>query len=910
MSAEQLLKNRGTLRPAQLQELQDDIVRLQQEKNAILRQDEELRKYIREKTNQLLMVMGTLPLQPEELDDETLISMDPIGIVSASFEQVLEHLRKTNRDLSLAKEELQAIFDSAGTAILLVDADSKIQAYNQSSQNLFPDGRTSFLGQPCCHLVCHQKDPPDQCVFNKVIRSGTTVENSDFTVASRHYHVTGAPIQDSTGETTHVVLLYTDITEQKKHELALRETEERLDTILNSTQAGILLIDPETHKIVYANQMTKQISGLKHEELNGMVCHQFICTAEEGRCPVTDLDQKVDNSERVLLTTDGREIPILKTVTTVDIDGKEHLLENFIDISERKEAEEQLRKSEERYRTLYSNMQEGVALQRLLYDAQGRPCDYEITDINDSYEKILGLSRTQVIGRKGSDVYPLIDGKPAGLDRFIQINRSGKPEIFEFELADIKRTFKVSAAPLENDHFAIIFEDITQRKRDQEKIEQLAYFDSLTGLPNRVLMRDRLEQMLIRARRNNCETGIFFIDIDHFKRINDTLGHDKGDQLLKIIAERLSKTLRTCDSISRLGGDEFVILIDGIKDREDISLIAYKLLEVLAQPTVLDKKEVFTTTSIGVAISPEDGEDPDTLIKNADTAMYQAKENGRNTFCFYSAELNRESLNKLLLANQLRTALQKNQLFLSYQPQIDLSHGEMSGIEALLRWEHPDLGTIMPDQFIPLAEETGLILAIGRWVIEEACRYTCELQKQCAIPLRVSVNLSTKQFQDPELIPAISSALKNTGLNANFLELEITESILMENLEKAKNLLLEFQSLGVSLAIDDFGTGYSSLSYLGHLPINRLKIDKSFIQHIATHPDDAAITEAIIVMAHIIDIQVVAEGVEHKEELEFLRRKDCDSVQGYYFSRPLKPEQLRERILQATADQPFCFFQS
>ncbi len=748
--------------------------------------DQELRSYIREKTNQLLSVIGTLSLRPEELDDETLLSVDPIGIVTESFSQVLEHLQETNEKLSVAKDEIQAIFNSAGAGILLLDAQRKLTAYNQKCRELFFPEKSHNRGKDCCNLVCQDANPED-CIFDRVIATRDVAENPDFIVADRHYHVIGTPIKNKTGEITHVILLYTDITE-------------------------------------------------------------------------------------------------------------------------RNEAEKKLRESEERYRTLYSTMHEGVAQYKLIYDDAGQPCDYEIIDVNDSYEKILNLKRADVVGRKVSEVYPLIDGKPAGLDKLAEVTKSGKSTNFDIEFKKLKRTFNVSVAPLMPGHFATVFEDITQRKLDEEKIERLAYFDNLTGLPNRLLMHDRLGQMVVRAKRNTHRIGLFFIDLDHFKRINDTLGHDKGDQLLKIVADRLKQALRSCDSVSRLGGDEFVILVDDIDDREDASLVACKILESLALPIVLDKKEVFTTTSIGIAMFPEDGDDPDTLLKNADAAMYQAKEKGRNTYRFYSSEMNARGLEKLLLANDLRKALERKEFYLVYQPQIDLKHGQMVGVEALLRWQHPDLGTIPPTQFIPLAEETGLILSIGHWVLETACQQIRTIHKESNLPLKVAVNLSGKQFQDANLVTVTKDSLKKSGLKAKFLELEVTESILMDNVENAQKTLLELKEMGLKVAIDDFGTGYSSLSYLRTFPIDRLKVDKSFIQRIDTHPDDAAITEAIVVMAHIIGIRVVAEGVEQKTELDFLRQKECDEVQGFYFSKPLEMEKLIERITKSSNDNPFCFF--
>ncbi|MDY0189606.1 MAG: EAL domain-containing protein [Desulfuromonas sp.] len=885
--------------------LQQQIDQLGVENRRLKQSEQDLHDYIRSKTDQLLTVMGTLPLHPEELDNETLISVDPIGIVGESFSQVIEHLHETNETLLFAMGELQAILDSAGANIMVVNTDKKLTSFNRRSRELFFPSAKNPL-QLCCHdAICHSKTPPPNCIFNQVIDTQSIQKNYEFHINERYYSVVGSPIKDKNDNISHVVLVYSDITERKRNEQALFEAEKRLDSILNSAQAGILLIDPLTHKIIYANQAVIEMTGIARADLLEHQCQNFICPASTGGCPITDGLQDLDKSERILLTAKGQEIPVLKTVSKVLINGKEHLVESFIDISERKAAEEKLRASEERYRALYSTMQEGVAQYRMHYDAQGAASDYEIIDINQAFEKIIGLKRYQLIGHMGSTIYPLEDGKAACLDIFNKVTESGIPTSFELTLKNLGMTVNIAVAKISDGHFATIFEDITQRKADKERIEKLAFFDQLTELPNRTLMHDRLYQMTCRAKRNNAKICLFFLDLDHFKRVNDTLGHDMGDQLLNVVATRLRNVLRDCDTICRLGGDEFVVLVEDMANRKDASMVACKILESLARPIILKGKEVYTSTSIGISIFPDDGNDPDSMLKNADVAMYKAKDSGRNTYRFYSSEMNSSALEKMLLANDLRKALERDEFYLDYQPQLDLHAGCITGTEALLRWRHADLGIISPEDFIPLAEETGLILSIGQWVMEQACQQTREIQQCCNKPLRVAVNLSTKQFQDPNLLSYIKEILANTGLPAQDLELEITESILMENVEQAQHILHRLKQMGVTLAIDDFGTGYSSLSYLRTFPIDRLKIDKSFIQRITTHQDDAAIAEAIIVMGHVIGSKIVAEGVEHKEELAFLQMKNCDEVQGFYFSRPLDPESLIQQI----CNQPeFCFY--
>ena len=892
----------------ELQDLKKKLVQLSGENKALFERQQQLYGYIRLKTNAMLQVIGTLPLAPEELDDDTLLSIDPIGIVTDSFHQVLENLREINAELTLAKEEIQAIFDASGAGIMVVDALLRLRAHNQKGQELFSPTQTDVIGRDFREVVCGRRLSQADCILDQVLHNGEVAEESDFVIGDRHYHVVGTPIKDADGQVIYIILIYTDITQLKRQERALKEAELRLRAILNGTPSAITLIDPETHLIVFANQTLADMVGGQPHDVEGRVCHKFICPREEGRCPITDQGEDIDRSERQLVRLDGTELPIIKTVTRIELDGQELLLESFVDISALKNEQQKRRESEERYRTLYSTMREGVAQFRMIYSSENLPDDYEFIDVNPAFEKIFSLSARQVVGKRASEVFTLVQGEPLCLDVFARIVRDQTASEFEYDFADLKKTMKISAAPSSSEHFSALFEDVTQRKKDEARIAHMAYFDALTDLPNRLLLKDRLNQMLTRARRNNKHIALLFLDLDHFKRVNDTFGHDVGDQLLKIVADRLQNTLRHCDSVCRLGGDEFVVLSDLISGQDDAITIAEKIHDTLKDPLVLRNKEIFITTSIGIAMYPADGDDADTLIKNADAAMYQSKDSGRDEFRFYSSNANAQALQRLLLANDLRKALDQEEFFLVYQPQIDLASGRTVGVEALLRWLHPSLGNLSPAQFIPLAEESGLILPIGRWVLSTACQQIKELQQHSGVRLRVAVNLSAKQFRDSGLVALVHELLVSTGLDPGLLELEITESTLMDNIDNARKTLHHLKKMGMTLAIDDFGTGYSSLSYLHHFPIHRLKIDKTFVRRLSTHPEDSAITEAIIVMAHTMGIRVVAEGIENRQELDFLTEKNCDEAQGFYFSRPLTIEQLAEKIQGCISENPFCFF--
>jgi diguanylate cyclase (GGDEF)-like protein len=432
---------------------------------------------------------------------------------------------------------------------------------------------------------------------------------------------------------------------------------------------------------------------------------------------------------------------------------------------------------------------------------------------------------------------------------------------------------------------------------ESEKSHQLASYDSLTELPNRHLLQDRLTQALAQARRNDKIVGTLFLDLDRFKVINDSLGHVSGDLLLKAVAERLKICLRDTDTVARVGGDEFIIIITNITQKEDVIHLAQRVIDQFSSPVILKDHEVFVTTSIGISLYPSDGGDIETLLKHADIAMYRAKEVGGSNYQFYTMDMNSRALERLALENKLRRALENEELLLHYQPQVDLATGQTFAVEALLRWNNPELGFMLPGQFIQLAEETGLIVPIGEWVLYTACEECKAWQKAGFSPVRVEVNLSNRQFNDERLKETISHVLKDTGLKPQYLGLELTESSIMEDPEAAIETLRELRALGIRITIDDFGTGYSSLSYLKRFPFDALKIDYSFVHGINANPEDTAIIKAIISLAHSLHKEVIAEGVETDKQLAFLRTHKCDKIQGFYFSRALPAEEVKIKYL-------------
>ena len=444
----------------------------------------------------------------------------------------------------------------------------------------------------------------------------------------------------------------------------------------------------------------------------------------------------------------------------------------------------------------------------------------------------------------------------------------------------------------EKDRFIVLSRDITRRKQDAEKITQLAHFDSLTGLYNRYSLEMRLEQALLDAKRYQFQLDIFFIDMDHFKNINDSLGHHVGDLFLKEIASRLQAAVRKSDVVGRLGGDEFIVLLNNIGSLQCLNELAIKILGVLSKPYYLETHQVYTTASMGISQFPDDGENIQDLMKHADIALYQAKENGRNTYQFFSSEITQKNEQRLQIEADLRRALQNDEFQLYYQPQICIRQERVCGAEALIRWFHPDKGMISPIEFIPVAEETGLIIDIGLWVIENCFKQLQQWQHSELADLVVSLNLSVHQLYNEDLLDNIQSLLQKYDISPARLEFEITESVAMQDPEKSIDVLKHIRAMGISLAIDDFGTGYSSLAYLKRLPIQTLKIDREFIRDIETDQNDAAICSATIALAHSLGLNVVAEGVENTIQKEFLLQQECDILQGYYYSKPVSADKM------------------
>ncbi len=544
--------------------------------------------------------------------------------------------------------------------------------------------------------------------------------------------------------------------------------------------------------------------------------------------------------------------------------------------------------SERQYRLLFNNMRDGFA-HCLMHYQDGIPVDFTYLNVNPSFYRLTGL--TDVIGKRVSEVIPgLRKSNPELFEIYGRVAQTGISEIFEANIAALDSWFSVSVYSTEKEHFIAIFDNITDRKKVEEKLLFLAHHDPLTSLPNRLAIRAQFEQAKGHSQGRRNRVALVFLDIDNFKFINDTLGHVVGDLLLQQVALRLHACVCTADTVSRQGGDEFLIILPVIHSVADITSVAAKILENLAVPFMIDGRELSSSASLGVAIFPEDGHDFDTLLRKADTAMYYAKEAGRNSIRFFDKKMNVDAEERLAMRNELRLALDRGEFVLYYQPQIDLASGAVIGVEVLIRWNHPRMGLLAPGRFISIAEENGLIVPIGEWVLHEACRQMVAWQKAGLADMVIAVNLSAVQFKRSGLENTVMDALLASGLKPALLELELTESVLIGDTENVFVTIQHLKTYGVKLSIDDFGTGYSSLTYLKRFAVDKLKIDQSFVRGLGSDRGDEAIVRAIIQMAHGLGLSVIAEGVEDGPVLALLQAFQCNEAQGFHIAHPMCAE--------------------
>ncbi len=669
----------------------------------------------------------------------------------------------------------------------------------------------------------------------------------------------------------------------------LRRSEERYRKLVELS-ADAVFIQVENH-CVYANEAAVQLlSAVNADEIKGKNVIDLLQpgprTLDTVRIQIFRTGREMQRIEETLLRLDGKTIVVNMVKTPFVYEDKPAVQLVAYDITDRKQAEETLRESEERYRTLFERTTSPI----LIIDRNG-----EYIDCNQAALEFLEVERDELLTKNVTHFAP--QGGETYLEFHKMFWQTGGTAETSYNVNGSVKILELTISPAILLGEQVIFgigKDITDRRQAEEKITYMAYHDTLTGLPNRLLAKDRLELAIAQAKRGNSNVAVLFLDLDFFKSINDTLGHSVGDEFLKNVAKRLCDCVREVDTIARSGGDEFIVILPATERVEYAVTVATRILNAFKEPWKIEGKDFFITTSIGIALFPDDGTEAEILLQNADTAMYRAKEHGRNTYQLFSPEMNQRALERVDKENNLRRAIERNEFALYYQPQYDVGTCKVIGMEALIRWQHPTRGVISPAEFIPLAEETGLIVPLGDWVLKTACTQAKAWIDTGLPPVRVAVNISAKQFQQQDFLDRVKQVLAYTGLEPRYLELEITESVAMQELDYTINTIRELKADGINISIDDFGTGYSSLGYLKNLPpVDRLKIDRSFVKDITSTGRDvsAALVATMIVLARNLNLDVIAEGVETHEQLAFLKEQQCNKIQGYLFSKPLPVEE-------------------
>ncbi len=841
----------------------------------------------------LLAVMHTRPVtNPGQIQ----------SILQISASRAVAELERRHTEAELRK--LSSAIEQTGDSVIITDADGVIEYVNPAFEQITGYSRAEALGRKPNLVRSGQHDEDFYRRLWETIQRGLPFRdvfiNRRRDGAAYFEEKTITPLTNAAGRITGYVSTGKDMTERMRAEKALQENNEILERIFASTHFSLVYLDRDFNFIrvnkAYANACgfpPEYFPGKNHFHLyphaeNEAIFRRVVQSGEPFSIFAKPFEFP-DHPEWGVTYWDWTLHPLKNAEGNV-----ETLLFILLDVTESKQTEDRAAR--------LGRILERSSNEIYVFDAT----TLKFTQANQSALKNLGYSTDEMRGLTPLDIKWTFT-----LEQFrvmAEPLRQGDEDLLTFETEHARKDGSLYPVEVRLQYSAVetpavfvaVVTDITERRQTQERLNYLAFYDTLTGLPNRLLLLDRLRQAMLECEHRERLVAVMFLDLDRFKLVNDTLGHEAGDLLLKDVAGRLSGCVRPGDTVARLGGDEFTVILANIAHVDDVGRVAQKVINVFSTPFLLAGKEVFVSPSIGITLYPFDDTDPELLLKNADTAMYHAKDSGRNTFRFFTADLNRRAAQRLDLETALRHALDRDEFLLHYQPQVDLTSGRIIGLEALIRWQRPGTGLVPPLDFIPLAEETGLIVPIGEWALRTACAQNQAWQEAGLPPLRMSVNIAARQFQQQNLAEVVIRILEETGLGPHWLMLEITESTVMRDAGAAIETLREIGSLGVGLSVDDFGTGYSSLSYLKRFPLDCLKIDKSFIEDITTNPDDAAIATAIISMAGSLEIKVVAEGVESLAQLDFLRARGCDAMQGYYFSKPLPATALAAMLAKDT----------
>lgn len=729
--------------------------------------------------------------------------------------------------------------------------------------------------------------------------------------ASRYIESRARLYRDEQGIPLRMAGTLLDITEQVEREQRLTSSEEKFASLFQVSPDPICVTRQDTGQFIEINQAFTQTFGWRADQVLGRTAEQLglwaVSAARARRIEQVIRDQALNNVAVVVNHKDGQALTCVISSRLIKVDNQPCSVTNLRDITQQQRAEAALKASEEKFAKAFHSSPDAITITER---DSGR-----YLEVNDGFCRLTGYNADEVLGQTMAQIGLWADDKQQTL-LFGEMHERGRVHHREM-LGRNKRgeilTVEVSVEPItlnETDCLLLTARDVSQLKNAQAQIRHLAYHDPLTNLPNRALLMDRLSQQIALLKRHNLRGALLFLDLDHFKHINDSLGHPVGDTVLKIITARLEASVRLEDTVARLGGDEFVVLLSGLEGtREEVTekvrQLADTLRELLAEPMSLDGQRLQVTPSIGVALIPDHGSTPADLLKRADIALYRAKDSGRNTTQLFHTTMQKAASERLRMESDLRMALARGELALHFQPQVDARDNRIVGAEVLLRWHHPLLGQQPPSQFIQVLEESGLILEVGSWILDEACDACSRMLQDGLIdPMDFSlcVNISPRQFRQNDFVERVRRSLDDYRLPYQMLKLEITEGIVIQNLEDTISKMRELKAFGVSFAMDDFGTGYSSLTYLKRLPVDALKIDQSFVRDAPLDPNDAEIVKAIVAMARSLDLAVIAEGVELSEQLEFLERLGCHLYQGYLHSRPLPLNEFRAMLLQAPAD--------
>jgi diguanylate cyclase (GGDEF)-like protein/PAS domain S-box-containing protein len=796
-------------------------------------------------------------------------------------------------ELQQARRQLALVFETASDVLFLL-------AVEPQEQYRFVTVNPAFLtttGLQAEQVVGKRVDevlpPASQALvianYQEAIHDNKTVrweEVSEYPSGKIYGEVAVTPVYGESGACTHLVGTVHDVTGIRRAQQALQESTDEL-TRFFSLDLDLLCIADTDGRFRRVNRAWEKVFGYAVEELDGSLFLDLVHPddLQSTLAAIAELSQgeEVTGFVNRYRCKDGSYRWIEWRSTPF---GEKLIYAAARDITERRRLEEILRASEQGYRTIFEQIPDGV----IVFDK-----DLKTLDCNEQMAVIAGRSREELLGKR-----PEQTGAPQETIAALEQALRGETATWQAIQAvpETGRRLYLSgvAAPLRGADGEIltgicVVTDLTERMRAEELVEHLAFSDLLTDLPNRSLLRDRLRQAIADAERTRHEVAVIVFNLDRFKLVNDSLGHSYGDRLLQAVATKLSRVLRKGDTLARTGGDEFTLLMPNVRSVRDALALTEKILALCREAWQIDGQGVHTTVSLGVALYPQDANEAEALFDRAVSAMRRAKDLGGDGRQFYDATMNLQATARLVMEHELRIALDEEQFVVYFQPQVDLRSNEIVGAEALVRWQHPERGLVPPLEFIPLAEETGLIDSMGKWIVRRACRQAVASQAHSARPLRLAVNISARRLHSRELLPAIRAALEATGLPPEQLEVEITETAIMVNEQDSTDTLNALRGLGVTIALDDFGTGFSSLSHLHRLPIDRVKIDRSFVSRIEQDQDAAAIVAAITNLAHALGLRVVAEGVETEAELSFLQHIGCDEAQGYLFARPLPAEE-------------------